>query len=414
MIRLSITHSGQTTERMFESDSIDIGRSRSCDLVLGDVGYLSRRHCRISVVDGTCEFEDLSSRNGVRINGIWMKRGTVDVGDEIRLGDVRIELDEFGQDQPQAEAAPQQVRPCLTCGHIMDFEDDVCPACEGRRPTRRKSIIDRGYIPGWELQKKLGSGGMGIVFEAKRLSDGAFAAIKILKPNLAREASYLVRFVEETRVLTLLRHPNIVEIYGRGSGNGLTYIEMELIRGASVRHLIRREGRLGEKRALALVWDLVLALDYAAKKHVIHGDVKPSNFLLAEGRGVKLCDFGLARLFDFYSAGGPGMSPESSGRKGTAAYAAPERFARGGKPTVPGDIYSMGVSLFQMLTGELPFGTNKVARTIHDRATIPDPSLFNPDLRAATKMLIERMLAADPRDRYQTYRALQDDLAVLV
>ena len=132
-----------------------------------------------------------------------------------------------------------------------------------------------------------------------------------------------MRFVEETRVLTMLRHPNIVEIYGRGAEGGLTWIDMELVDGESVRHVIRREGRIKEERALKIVWDKSLALDFAAKTRIIHGDVKPSNFLLDSLGRVKLCDFGLAKLFNFSNPSLPGFSAGSSGKKGTAAYAAP-------------------------------------------------------------------------------------------
>ncbi|MCA9322956.1 MAG: protein kinase [Planctomycetes bacterium] len=410
MIRINVIQGGETSEQAFGGSSVTIGRSSECDLVIKAEGYLSRRHCRIDVVGSHCEVVDLSSKNGVQINGIFFRQGILEVGDEVRLGEVMIELLEFGPEP----AEPERVRPCLICGYIMAMTTENCPACAGEVVVRRRETIRRDHIPGYDLRRKLGSGGMGIVFEAHRHADDTTTAIKILKPHLARNPAYLVRFVEETRLLTLLKHPHIVQIYGRGADRGLTYIDMELVRGDSARHLIRRRSRVPERQALRIIWETVLALDFAAKRRIIHGDVKPSNILIDHSGSAKLCDFGLARFMRFGMGGSPLFSPEASGRKGTAAYAAPERFLSGAKPTMAGDIYSMGVSLYHMLTGELPFGTNKDARSLEGRSEVPDPTLLVEDLRSATATFVTRMMAHQADDRYQTWRAVQDDLAVLL
>ncbi len=410
MIRIKVNRDGESIERIFQGRAVDIGRSRESDLVLDGLSYVSRRHCRIAV-DGTglC-ITDLGSRHGFMVNGRPSRNVALDVGDQIRIGQVTMEVVAFGPDDEPAEP----VRPCEFCGQLMPTNTPFCAGC-GRRPVqRRKSRLRTDQIPGYRLIRKLGAGGMGIVFEARREDDGSPAAIKILKPHLARNPSYLARFVEETRVLTMLKHPNIVRIFGRGSENGLTYIEMELVAGSSARHLIRREGAIREERALGIAWETIRGLDFAARRRIIHGDVKPSNFLLDARGGAKLCDFGLARFMRLNSLFTPLFSPESSGRKGTAAYAAPERFLSGAKPTVEGDIYSMGVSLFHMLTGELPFGTNRDARSLTSRYEVPDPRDRIASLRPATSMLVRRMMSHDPSARYPTWQAVQQDLAVLI
>lgn len=408
MIRLAVIRDGRRDERIFSGDDVLVGRSRSCDLVLEGVRTVSRRHCRLRRIDGRCEVEDLSSATGVQINGIHFSRGIAAVGDEIRLGGVRLEMLELAPD-----VAAERVRPCLKCGALVPFEAAHCVRCaEGVRPAIRRRVLTPEHIPGYRLVRKIGSGGMGLVFEALRLEDERTVAIKILKPHLARHPAYLVRFVEETRVLTLLRHPNIVAIYGRGSDAGLTFIEMELVRGDSVRGMIRRQGRLAEDTTLRLVWDAVLALDHAARQRVIHADVKPSNFLIDEHGTLKVCDFGLARFMDFAGPAGRGAAPEISGRRGTAAYAAPERFLSRARPTLVGDIYSLGVGLYQMITGELPFRGRRLADQTSEPA--PDPRELVPALRPAIGMLIRRMTEPDPGRRFPDYRALQDDLALLL
>ena len=418
MIHLNvILPTGATTEHRIPGSVVTVGRSSSCEVPLRDCTSLSRRHCELRVDGELCVVKDLSSKNGVQINGRLVTEGSVEVGDELTIGDIVLEIVEFGPEGVE----PGQVKACLECGHIMPFEVPACSECGtvAMNPSRRlRTRITRDHIPGYRLRRKIGSGGMGIVFEAERRSDGQVTAIKILRPHLARDPAYLVRFVEETRVLTLLEHPNIVKIHGRGSDNGLVYIDMELVDGESVRALVRRARRMGERQALRVIWDVALALDYAAtQRRVVHGDVKPGNFMIDRSGVVKLCDFGLARLFDFsrMKSNSP-HAPGSSGRRGTAAYAAPERFEKGARPTIAADIYSLGVSLFQMLTGALPFGSNQTAR-LHrrpeDRA-IPDPRTHVTDVRESTHMLLESMMAPLPATRYSDYKALQVDLGLLL
>ncbi len=410
MIRLNIIEDNEQQARIFSGDSVVIGRSRKSDLALRHAGYLSRQHCRLCVEDGVLRLEDLKSRNGVLVNQKPFHSGVIEVGDEIGLGNITIEVVSFGPD----ERLPDEIKPCRHCGELIPFQSHECPRCQRTVSPRRRQKLDPRQLPGYVLKRKLGSGGMGVVFEAEREEDGRTCAIKILKPHLARNPAYIMRFVEETRVLTMLRHPNIVEIYGRGSEGGLTWIDMELVDGESVRHEIRRRGHFDEKRALRIAWDMSLALDFAAQTRIIHGDVKPSNFLLDSHGAVKLCDFGLATLFNFTNPALPGFTAGSSGKKGTAAYAAPERFLPGSSATVLADIYSMGVSLFHMLTGSLPFGSNVEARQDVSERRIPDMREFQPAIRPACVMLVERMMAARPADRQQSYRELQDDLALLI
>ncbi len=410
MIRLNVILDGRRKARVFPGESIVIGRSRSCDLTFRTANFLSRQHCCLRIQDGLLKLEDLKSRNGMRVNGKPFLGGEIEVGDEIELDDIVIELVSFGPDDSQ----PAEIKPCRHCGELIPFDAKDCPRCEGVVSPRKKQTLDPRQLPGYFLTRRLGAGGMGVVFEAERDEDQKTCAIKILKPHLARNPAYVLRFVEETRVLTMLRHPHIVEIYGRGSEGGLTWIDMELVDGESVRHEIRREGHIAERIALKIVWDITLALDFAAKARIIHGDVKPSNFLLDQRGGVKLCDFGLAKLFNFTNPALPGFTAGSSGKKGTAAYAAPERFLPGSSATIIADIYSMGVSLFHMLTGTLPFGTNAEARKKLDRNRIPDIQEFRPEIRKATVMLVERMMAADPKDRQQSYGELQADMSLLI
>jgi serine/threonine protein kinase len=407
VIRLEVTLDRDVSERTFAGDTVTIGRADDSDVVLDDVEGASFVDIEVRVLGGRCVVAPRGF--GAQAADGSATTAFLDAGDEFLVGPARLRLLEFGPDASE----PERVRPCLVCGELLRFSATACPSCAAAVPTDRRSKIHRWRIKGYELRRRIGGGGMGIVFEALRYSDAKPTAVKIMRPDLAGDASYLVRFVEEMRALTQLRHPNIVEIYDRGTQGDLAWIEMELVRGDSVRGLMRREGPIAEKEALRVLWHVALALDFAASKRIVHGDVKPSNFLIDERGWTKLCDFGLAVLRRGpRPMGMPGR--EVSSRKGTAAYAAPELFDARHPPTVSSDIYSLGASLFVMLTGQLPFGAQGQTGGRRKATRLPDARVLVPTLRPATCMLMERMADPDPAQRYKSYRELQDDLGLLM
>lgn len=409
MIRIQISSGSQVLEREIAADRLVFGRSESCDVSLPSAGFLSREHLEIVIDGSSCIVRDLNSRHGVSMDGELVSSHELNAGDVVSVGRLTLELLAF-----RAEYRPREPRCCPACGRPLVGAEQCCSGVADTEPLEASVQFSTDHFPGYQLVRQLGQGGMGIVFQAVRESDGAECAIKVIHPHLASQDSYLVRFVEETRALTVLDHPNIVRIHESGAAQGLAYIDMELVKGESVQSRLVSTGALSEKIALQIIWQMTLALDYAAARKIIHGDVKPANFILAAPDRAKLCDFGLASQFE-WTASRELVAPAFTGRKGTPAYAAPERFRRDTTSTVTADIYSLGVSLYQMVTGRLPFGGNKqVLEARRAKSTPRDVRTIKESIRPSTAFLIQMMMESDPANRYTTWRAVQDDLSLLV
>jgi serine/threonine protein kinase len=411
MIRLRLETSDGQVHRTFRETTVVVGRSRKCDLPMPDNRGLSRFHCRLTLASGRCVLEDLGSRNGTTLNGRLVTEPTdVHEGDVVGVGKTVFRIDSLREDEPTEEL----VLPCLHCGHLYSARKDACPRCgtEARHRGRSRALGSLSF-PGFRLIRKIGSGGMGIVFEAEELGADRRVALKVLRPHLARDARYLVRFVEEIRVLTSLRHDAIVQVFGRGKEEDLHYITMELIPGPSARDAMRDLGHIPWSQAVRIAWGAARGLNAAYQQAgVVHGDVKPGNFLLANA-STKLCDFGLAQV-DLKRRPSRDRAAEDE-RRGTAAYAAPERFLEGALPTIHSDMYSLGVSLFQMATGHLPFRGGSVAAFFegHSQHPVPDMTKQGPDVSPALQLLVERLMAKRPQSRYADYPALLADLSLL-
>jgi serine/threonine protein kinase len=412
MIRLRLENPDGQVHRTFRGNTVVIGRSRKSDLSLPEAKGLSRFHCRLVLRDGVCNLEDLGSRNRCRLNGRPLTSGVVREGDLLVLGTVRLRVEAIRDQEPTEEL----VHPCLHCGHLFEAGQILCPRCgTSVRKLRKSRTIGELAFTGYRLIRKIGSGGMGVVFEAHDVSSDRRVALKVLRPYLARNLEYLARFIEEIRLLTSIRHPGIVEVYGRGKEDDLHYLTMELVEGRSARELLRASGPLSWREASRITWEAAKALHAAYHQaRVVHGDVKPANFLLNSAGQVKLCDFGLARV-DLKRTPFRRRDREED-RRGTAAYAAPERFGENGRPSVASDIYSLGVSLFHMATGQLPYRGVTVAalKESHFSEPLPRMTDIRPGINPALQILVERMMTKDPKDRPADYPALIADLSLLL
>ncbi len=261
-------------------------------------------------------------------------------------------------------------------------------------------------IAGYEILEKVGQGGMGAVYRAKQLSLDRIVALKVLVPSLAQDPSYIERFFREARAASRLVHPNIVYAYDVGQSGPYYYLAMEFVDGETVLEIIKREGPIPEKRALRIAAQVANALDCAYKAGMVHRDIKPDNIMVTRKDEAKLCDLGLAKRADTGSKTGVGLAV------GTPHYISPEQAQGRQDVDVRSDIYSLGASLYHMLTGQPLFSgpSSAVIMTHHLSSEAPPPRSIRPEISEGACRLLEKMLAKDPDDRYQTPADLIADL----
>src|ERR1017187_1895349 len=274
-------------------------------------------------------------------------------------------------------------------------------------------------ISHYRITGQLGSGGMGVVYEAQDLTLGRRVALKFLPPELARDQAALDRFLLEARAASALNHPNICTIYAVENDGGHSFISMELLEGQSLDRKLET-GPVALDRLLDISSQLADALDAAHAKGIVHRDIKPANIFLTQRGPVKILDFGLAKLtraaemaMETVASSGPGpmhlTSPGST--VGTIAYMSPEQ-ARGEELDARSDLFSLGTVIYQMSTGHLPFSGNTSAvifNAILERNPIPATQI-NPTLPPKLQETIDKALEKDRDLRYQSAADLRGDL----
>ncbi len=254
------------------------------------------------------------------------------------------------------------------------------------------------------LQELIGRGGMGAVFLAQQSRPKRQVAVKVLLPMMALEpyqrAAFLERFRRETDAIALLVHPNIVPVHEYGEQDGLAYLVMPYVSGGTLRDELEREGKLSLTQAVSYLEQMSAALSCAHERGVIHRDVKPANILLTPGKRLVLTDFGLVKIIKDERDGdtplsGPGMP------MGTPEYMSPEQVV-GGEIDARADLYSLGVILYQMVTGVVPFKGEMPMKVVMHQLDTPPPSprTLRPDLPSSAESVILRALAKNPEDRY--------------
>ncbi len=254
----------------------------------------------------------------------------------------------------------------------------------------------------YTISRELGQGGMAVVYEAISKKDGQKIALKTLSPKLANDPQYMIRFRREAKIAKGLKHANIVNTYNYGVYDGTYFICMEYVSGKSLDRIIKHYGCLDIRTALTITYHAARAIAFAHSKGIIHRDIKPQNIMLTEQNEIKVMDFGLAK---------PMMSgetlTETGGVIGTPLYMSPEQ-CRGGKVKAGTDIYSLGVVLFQMLTGRLPFKGNTameiMRRVIEDK--VPVASAYRAEIPNHVNQIVIDMMNKKPADRYVSAQAL--------
>src|SRR5215210_5796543 len=257
----------------------------------------------------------------------------------------------------------------------------------------------------YRLDAQIGSGGMSTVYRAFDTTLERQVAVKLMHREIASDSDQLERFRREARAVAQLSHPHIVGVIDAGEEDGRPYIVFEYVEGETLKDRIRRHGRLPVDEAIAYAIEIARALGAAHARHIVHRDVKPQNVLIDEEGSAKVTDFGIARSLDE-----EGLTAE--GRVlGTTDYVSPEQ-ALGHDVNGQSDIYSLGVVLFEMLTGDVPFtGENQVAVAMkHVREDLPDVQLRRPDVSAGLAAILDRMTAKHLDVRYPDARSLEADL----
>lgn len=277
------------------------------------------------------------------------------------------------------------------------------------------SVGSRSAPPGpgralgeFRLLRKLGQGGMAEVWLAEQVSLERQVAVKLLRPDLMADASYVARFQREATSAGALNHPNIVQVHAVGEAEGQHYIAQEYVKGLTLKAYLQKKGPPELPVALHIMRQVAAALKAAGDAGIVHRDIKPENIMISKKADVKVADFGLAQLHGT----GEGVDITQEGTTlGTPLYMSPEQVS-GSKVDPRSDIYSFGVTCFQMLTGRPPYeGPTAVSIAIkHLNEPVPLLSARRPDLPPALSAIVARMMAKDPDERYPSADALLSDL----
>jgi serine/threonine-protein kinase len=263
-------------------------------------------------------------------------------------------------------------------------------------------------IGNFELLERIGQGGMGTVFKARQISMDRIVAVKILPPSLAKQRTFIERFVREARASARLSHPHVVNGIDVGEENGLYYFAMEYVDGASVKEVLAKR-KFSEEQTIKIGRAMAAALAHAHGHGILHRDIKPDNILLDRNGTAKLCDLGLARL-DSESEAEKNLTQQGQA-VGTPHYISPEQ-ARGVRNlTSATDLYSLGASLYHMLTGKTMFegATSVLVMTKHVTDKAPPPSEHGVQVSKGLIAIVAKLLAKDPSDRYLSAELLVED-----
>ena len=259
------------------------------------------------------------------------------------------------------------------------------------KPTR---LLNNRYL----LLEQLGKGGMAIVYRARDTMLERSVAVKVLREDYSKDPAFLERFRQEAKAAANMSHPNIVTVHDFGLDNGLLFIVMEYIPGTDLKALIKQRGRFTPEEALPLLVQACAGIGYAHRAGLVHCDIKPQNMLVTPDLRLKVTDFGIARMLST-------IQPKEQNDViwGSPQYFSPEQ-ATGSAPSPASDVYSLGVIMYEMLTGSLPFRADnaaELARLHIEEEPVPVAELL-PNIPPALEQILDKVLAKEPARRYRT------------
>jgi serine/threonine protein kinase len=361
-----VCRSGPTAghEYPLSKDVTILGRQSSCDVPIVD-SNASRAHCEIRRDGRLYSLVDLGSRNGTQLNGKKVGERQLAFGDRISVGKVEF----------------------LFVKEAGDVE--------------LKDLLSK-----YEIQEKIGEGGMGIVYKANQRSMARVVALKILAPRFASKPRFVEQFTREARAAGSLNHPNIIQVHDVGTENDIHYFSMEFVDGPTAMQLLKSSGTLPVDDAIEIVRQCAKALEYAHGHRLIHQDIKPDNIMVSANNIVKLADLGISKTFDEAES-------DDAPKKvmGTPHYMAPEA-ALGKRVDQRIDIYSLGATAWHLLTGKTPFQGANPSEVLKQHVTenLPLINTVNPEVPAPVAQIIAKMLEKKPEARYQSATEVLDAL----
>ena len=262
------------------------------------------------------------------------------------------------------------------------------------------------YLGGYLLEEEIGRGSMGVIYRGKQIALGREVAIKVLPQKLAKDPSYVARFIREAQIIAGLNHPNIVHIYDAGQLHALLYFVMEFIQGPTLASLLSFDGKILQHLAAEYAAQIADALDAAYReRHVIHRDIKPENLMLNRWGKIKVMDFGLARA--------PGVQAITQAQTlvGSIYYSSPEQIW-GQQLDNRSDIYALGVVLYELVSGHRPFHGRSMTELTNNITSgkLQPPSFYHPELSPQLEQIILTALARDRNERYREAGLMAQDL----
>ena len=266
-------------------------------------------------------------------------------------------------------------------------------------------MLKEGIVLGerYQIISRVGSGGMADVYKGKDHKLDRLVAVKVLKPEFREDTNFVAKFGKEAQAAAGLSHPNVVNVFDVGEDRGLYYIVMELVEGITLKAYITRKGKLSVKEATSIAIQVSLGLEAAHNRGIVHRDVKPQNIIISTDGKVKLSDFGIAKATN--------SNTITANVMGSVHYSSPEQ-VRGGASDARSDIYSLGITMYEMVTGRVPYdGDTTVAVAIkHLQEEMVPPSRYTPDIPYSMEQIILKCTQKNPDRRYQNMAQLIEDL----
>lgn len=421
---------GPQTGRVFTFDQHEtfmIGRSEDSHFCLPHDRFFSRHHCILEIVPPQTFLRDLGSTNGTFVNGIRVETAHLKNGDRIQGGETVLEVEVTADQSDIHSSIPQynvQTEPslvtiqCLNCGipsqaEVSRPDAKLSYVCDNCREVLKKNPQP---IPGYQMIRVLGQGGMGSVMLARAVQDGRPVAIKTLLPEVAVSEQSLARFMREIEVAATLQHPNIVSYIEHGTHNGIVYLVTEFVNGMDAAKLAKhRGGKLSYQEVVKIIEQTLAALDFAHNLGFVHRDIKEQNILIEgnfPGYKAKLTDFGLAKSFKQSGMSGVTMVGDVAG---TIAYMPPEQVRDFKEVRPPSDIYAVGMTAYSLLTGAHALdispraGISETVKAIFEKPIIPIVKRI-PDIPIRVSAVIETAIAKQVELRWRTAGEMREAL----